>query len=255
MKLTILGSSGSVGAPGNPASGYLVNVDNSPGVVLDMGPGTLAALQEVHEPSDVHVVFSHLHADHCLDFPSLIVWRRWHPTNAATGRHLCHGPSNTIDHLGDLSSDDLEEVDDFSDTFAFSPWELGREHIIDRVSITPFKAVHPVEAYALRIQEHTTGKVIAYSGDSSWTESLVDCARDADIFVCEATWGANDSGRPGGMHLSGTEAGRLARLAGAKRLLLVHIPPWGDPEETVEAARAEFDGPIRLGTPGMVLEV
>lgn len=255
MKLTILGSSGSVGAPGNPASGYLVTVDNSPGVVLDLGPGTLASLQEIHDPSNAHVVFSHLHADHCLDFPSLVVWRRWHPTAAATSRHLCHGPSNTIAHLGDLSSDDLTEIDDFSDTFAFSPWELGQEHIIDRVSITPFRAVHPVEAYALRVEEHTTGKTIAYSGDSSWSDSLVDCARDADIFVCEATWGANDSGRPGGMHLSGAEAGRLARLAGAKRLLLVHIPPWGDPEETVAAAQAEYDGPIKLGTPGMVLEV
>lgn len=254
MKLTILGSSGSVGGPQNPASGYLLTVDNSPGIVIDIGPGVLGALQEVHDPSDAHVVFSHLHADHCLDFPSLVVWRRWHPTNAAVSRHLCHGPSNTIEHLGDLSSDDLEEIDDFSDTFAFSPWRLREEHIVDRVSITPFEAVHPVEAYALRIEEHTTGKTVAYSGDSSWSESLVDCARDADLFLCEATWCAEEAGRPGGMHLSGAEAGRIARLAGVKKLVLVHIPPWGDVPSALAAARSEFDGPVEFGEPSAVYE-
>ncbi|HKM25797.1 MAG TPA: MBL fold metallo-hydrolase, partial [Corynebacterium sp.] len=44
------------------------------------------------------------------------------------------------------------------------------------------------------------------------------------------------------------------RLAGAKRLILVHIPPWGDEEATLAAARAEYDGPIEVGHPGQVIE-
>ena len=57
------------------------------------------------------------------------------------------------------------------------------------------------------------------------------------------------------MHLSGGEAGRAARLAGAKRLVIVHVPPWLDPEESVAAAAKEFDGPVEFGTPGTVYEV
>ena len=30
------------------------------------------------------------------------------------------------------------------------------------------------------------GKVIAYSGDTEWTEALIDIGRDADLFICEA---------------------------------------------------------------------
>ncbi|AKK09565.1 MBL fold metallo-hydrolase [Corynebacterium testudinoris] len=254
MKLTILGSSGSVGAPQNPASGYLVSVDNSPSVIIDMGPGVLAALQDVQDPSDAHVVFSHLHPDHSLDFPSLLVWRRFHPTDPARGRNLCFGPSTTESFFGPLSADPPVISDDMSDTFAFTPWTLGEEHLLGRVSITPFPAVHPVEAYSLRIREHSSGTVIAYSGDTGWNDQLIECARGADLFLCEATWSDREDDVPPDMHLSGLEAGRAARLAGVGKLMLVHMPPWADPFSALAAARREFDGPIEIGLPGMVIE-
>ena len=71
MKLTILGCSGSVPTADNPASGYVVSFDNAPSIILDMGSGTLGQLAQLQDPCDAHVAFSHLHADHCLDFPSL----------------------------------------------------------------------------------------------------------------------------------------------------------------------------------------
>lgn len=254
MKVTILGSSGSLGGPTNPASGYLVTTDNSPAVLMDIGPGALGKLQEIQDPCDAHVVLSHLHADHCLDFPSLLVWRRFHPTAPAKGRNLCFGPSKTLTHLGRLSADGPGEIDDMSDTFAFAPWQIGEEHILDRISIEPFAAVHPVESYSLRLTEHTSGRTLAYSGDTGWTDELIECARGADLFLCEATWcGGEDF--PPSMHLTGHQAGRAARLAGVKKLVLVHIPPWGDIDATLEAARSEFDGPIEIGSQGLVLEV
>ena len=104
MKLTILGCSGSVPTAQNPASGYLLSFDNAPSIVLDMGPGTLAQLEQQQDPCDAHVAFSHLHADHCLDFPSLMVWRRFHPTAPAASRNMCFGPKATPTHLGRLSA-------------------------------------------------------------------------------------------------------------------------------------------------------
>lgn len=252
MKLTILGCSGSTGAPNNPASGYFVQVDNAPGIVLDMGPGVLAKLQEYANPAEQHLMLSHLHADHCLDVPSLLVWRRYHPTARSTGRNLLHGPAATIDHIGPMS---LEGVDDLADTFAFTPWQARQPFLVDRVQITPFPVIHPVETYALRVVEATTGKTIAYSADSAYTDELIDCARDADIFLCEATWGDSSLGKAPDMHMSGAEAGLIASRAGAKKLVLVHIPPWGDPEGALRAARENFDGEVVVGQSGMVLEV
>lgn len=251
MKLTILGCSGSLPAPGNPASGYLISVDNAPSVVMDLGPGTLAALQQYQNPADAHVVFSHLHADHCTDFPSLLVWRRYHAEMAAKGRNLCFGPSYTPTHLGRLTSDDPNGLDDFSDTFAFSPWTSGQAEIVDKLEITPFSVEHPVEAYALRVTHRPSGRTICYSGDTAYTPNLVEAARDVDYFFCEAGWGPCGNDKPVGMHMSGVDCGRAAREAGAKTLVLVHIQPWADKEATIAAARTEFDGEIILGAAGM----
>ncbi|PFG28115.1 MBL fold metallo-hydrolase [Corynebacterium renale] len=251
MKVTILGSSGSLAAPGNAASGYFIQPDaDTPGVIMDLGPGTLAELQNIGDPSQAHVLFSHLHADHCLDFPSLLVWRRYHPDAAAKGRNLLHGPSTTPVHLGRISSDEQPDgVDDFSDTFAFAAWEHGRQEIVEKLLVTPYEAVHPVEAYAIRVEEPSTGASLAYTGDSAWTDNLVDAARGVDLLLAEATWGNTCEGKVRGMHLCGHEAGALARKAGAKRLVVVHVPPWIDPQEAVDAAAEEFDGPIEFGHP------
>ncbi|AKK03851.1 MBL fold metallo-hydrolase [Corynebacterium epidermidicanis] len=255
MKLTIIGCSGSLGSPAGPASGYLVQAPGAPGVLMDMGPGVLAELQKVVNPSEVHVVFSHLHADHCLDFPSLTVWRRYHPSLAAQGRNLLFGPAATVEKLGRLTSDAEGHVDEMADTFAFTPWQARRAELIDRVQITPFPTVHPIESYGLRLVEATTGKVIAYSGDSAYTEELVACAQGADVFLCEATWGATSMGKAPDMHMCGGEAGLLASRAGVKQLILVHIPPWGDPEGAVRAARENFDGEVIVGEAGMEFEI
>lgn len=255
MEVRILGSSGSVSGPTNPTSGYLVRPESSADevptpVLVDCGPGVLSQLQQVTDPAHTHVVFSHLHADHCLDFPSLLVWRRFHPTSPSMMKHHLIGPVDTPNHLGRLTADEPDTIEDMDDTFFFRAWRDKQPEDIAGLRITPYHAVHPIEAYSLRIEESATGAVVAYSGDSDWTENLVECARDADLFLCEATWCSSSEGKAPGMHMSGREAGRAARLAEAKHLVLIHIPPWGDPEAALEAARTEYEGPVTLGLAG-----
>ena len=138
MQLTILGCSGSLGAPGNPASSYVISVPGETDVVMDFGPGALAAMQERFDPAAAHVVFSHLHADHCSDFPSLLVWRRYHPTAPAAERHRLIGPSYAPEHFGRMSADGPGELDDISDTFDFTAWRAGQPEHLSGLTITPF---------------------------------------------------------------------------------------------------------------------
>ena len=51
------------------------------------------------------------------------------------------------------------------------------------------------------------------------------------------------------MHLSGTQAGQVAREAGVKRLLITHVPAWYDGEDLLAEARAQYDGPAELVRP------
>ena len=55
------------------------------------------------------------------------------------------------------------------------------------VDVTPYPVVHgesggPFLAYRVEAE----GRVIAYSADTEWTETLIPAARDADLFIAEA---------------------------------------------------------------------
>jgi ribonuclease BN (tRNA processing enzyme) len=58
--------------------------------------------------------------------------------------------------------------------------------IVGPVVATAYQVIHPsgAPAYALRVEYGD--KVIAYSGDTEWTDTLVDAARGADLFISEA---------------------------------------------------------------------
>ena len=88
---------------------------------------------------------------------------------------------------------------------------------------------------------------MTYSGDTDACAGLVEAAREADLFLCEAAFQeGRDEVR--GVHLTGRRAGEAAQRAGARRLVLTHLQPWNDTEVTLDEARATYTGPIELAT-------
>ena len=252
MKITVLGCSGSVVGPDSPASGYLLSAPGTPPLLMDCGGGVLGALQRYADPNRVHVLLSHLHADHCLDLPGLFVWRRYHPTPAPS-RGLMFGPSDTWTRLAAASSPLGGDLDDFTDIFEVRPWVDGEAVSIGDLSVLPRRVSHPTESYGLRITD-PGGATLVYSGDTGVCESLIELAGGADVFLCEASW-TDSPDRPRHLHLSGAEAGRVAKRAGVRELLLTHIPPWTSREDVIGEAKAEFDGPVHAVVPGETIEV
>ncbi len=252
MRITILGCSGSVVGPDSPASGYLLTAPDTPPLVLDFGGGVLGALQRYADPNEVHILLSHLHADHCLDLPGLFVWRRYHPT-PAKGQGILYGPSDTWSRLAAASSPVGGELDDFSDIFDIRHWSDGEAVRFGALTVLPRLVTHPTESYGLRITD-PSGATLVYSGDTGVCDSLVELASGADVFLCEASW-THAPERPPHLHLSDTEAGRMAKLAGVGELLLTHIPPWTSREDVISEAKAEFDGPVHAVVCGENIDV
>lgn len=253
MRLTIIGCAGSFPGPESAASCYLVEAPHQGRtfrLVVDLGNGAVGPLQRHTELDAIDAVaLSHLHADHCLDMCGLYVARKYHPSGERR-RIPVYAP---VDAPGRLArAYDLPAEPGMNGQFDFHAWADGVPVRIGPFTVRASRVDHPVEAFALRIE--CDGRVLAYSGDTGPTPALVDVARDAHLFLCEASF-VESSQNPPGLHLTGAEAGRAAREAGAERLLVTHVPAWIDRAEVERDARVTFRGPLELVHAGAVYEV
>ena len=111
---------------------------------------------------------------------------------------------------------------------------------------------HPVETYGMRIS--AGGRTVAYSADSGACDELVKLAREADLFLCEASYLEGDDNPPD-IHLTGKEAGAHAARADVGRLVLTHLVPWGDADRTLGEATTAFSGDIAVASTCAVFDI
>jgi ribonuclease BN (tRNA processing enzyme) len=222
VRLTVIGSSPAWPNPGAAHSGYLV--EGAGPLLLDCGPGVLARLcANGGWPAVDAVVLTHFHLDHCGD---LVPWVWGSSHHARQGARpprpqllIPPGGRERLERFGAL----FGAPEMFGWAFEIEEYPEGRAFEAAGHSVTAVRVPHfEAEAFALRVSG--AGTVLAYSGDSAPCDQLAGIARDADLFVCEATLlsGEHD-GNPRG-HLSFDEAEGLFERAGAERLLVTHRP-------------------------------
>ncbi|WP_016696697.1 MBL fold metallo-hydrolase [Actinoalloteichus spitiensis] len=257
MLLTVLGCAGSVPSPTSPASGYLVTTGRTR-VALDLGNGTYGPLTGHVDPIDLDaVLLSHLHADHCADMAALVVSLRYQPRPSRAARRLpVYAPRGAARRLASLYAAEPEEAatTDLTDVLDFRDLDdlAGTPARIGDLEINAFPVPHACPAFGFRVRHGD--RVLAYTGDTGGGPTVRRLAEQADLLLAEATW-PDRPGTPPGLHLSGRQAGELARRAGARRLLVTHVAPWEEaPAVAAEAARA-FGGPTELASPGVRHEV
>ena len=232
MRLTVVGCSGSGPGPTSPASCYLVEHDGFR-LVLDLGNGAFGPLQSYVDPGEVDAVFlSHLHADHCLDIAPFVVWHRYAMTGARR-RVPLYAPVGADRRLALAYSDDGDPLTDVFDFVFVGPGSFT----IGPFEVTTARTAHPVECYAIRLS--VGGRSLVYTGDTGPCQGVVELARGADVLLAEAAH-PQVEGLPGGLHLTGRQAGEHAGAAGVGRLLLTHVPAWVDRIGQLAAASSVF---------------
>ena len=192
-------------------------------MLLDCGPGVLGRLREESVWPEVDAIaITHWHLDHWGD---LVPWV-WGTFYLSANRPMTKpalwvqpGGAEFLASLGER----LGFPDMFERTFELTEYEPDTPFSIGKLSVTPTRVPHyRLETYAFRVQSN--GAVLAYSGDSAPSPQLEHAARDADLFVCEATLLRGDlDGEPRG-HLSLDEAVAAFEASNAKRLLVTHRP-------------------------------
>jgi ribonuclease Z len=102
------------------------------------------------------------------------------------------------------------------------------------------------------------GRRLVISGDTRPCEAVVEAARDADVLIHESTFSDDEQQRAlETRHSTAREAGRVAKAAGARRLILTHLSSRHDtdPSRLLAQARAEYPGPVEVAHDGMTVEV
>jgi ribonuclease BN (tRNA processing enzyme) len=214
VRLRVVGCSPAWPNPGGAHAGYLIESDGGR-LLLDCGPGVLSRLRlDGRWPHLDAIVISHLHLDHCGD---LVPWVWGALAGHADGERpeLYLPPGG----LGRLTA--FADEDQFGEVFRIARYTDRVPFAAAGTTITPIRVAHASEpTWGLRVERG--GSVLAYSADTSPTPALAELARDADVFLCEATLSEPETGPGPRYHLTAADARAAASDAGARRLLLTH---------------------------------
>jgi ribonuclease BN (tRNA processing enzyme) len=195
------------------------------------------------DPADIDaLIISHMHVDHCADIFPLYHYLRFGASarppltlivpEGAVDRLAAFVDFGGGSHLHDVFDPVTptgEPMDIGSMTFRFGP------------------ADHPVPT--LQIRAEAEGRSLAYSADTGTGSDLISLARGANTLLAEASFQGPD--KPAPHHLTAAEAGEIARRAEVERLILTHLMPTLDAQQSIAEAAAEFHGDVMVAAPGL----
>ena len=234
MNLKVIGYWGAYPEANSATSCYVVS-DNQSKIVLDLGSGALSKLMKYEDINEIDdFVITHFHYDHFVDvyplqFNAMIqqnIGKRIEPINIYTPIDNMY--SNTMSYKNSTRNIMFNEGPIFD---------------INGFMVTFLKTNHVIESYAVKIKKN--GKTLVYTGDTAWSDKLVEFSQNADLLVCEASLFDGMKGKVEG-HLTAGEAGKLAELSKVKKLLLTHFPHFGIHELLKKQATNNYNGEIIL---------
>ncbi len=196
IKVTLLGT-----APGPPVrlrqyqATTLVEA-NGETLLFDCGRGVLLRLEQAGVPTEsvTKLFLTHLHSDHVVDIPDLLLT----PWAARTARKLpleVWGPAGTVsmmDHLQKAFAFDIHVRRDVDEKFSpegikVIAHDIGEGLIYQKngVSVTAFLVDHgPVKpAFGYRVDY--AGHSVVLSGDTRPSDNVVKHGKNADVLIHE----------------------------------------------------------------------
>jgi ribonuclease BN (tRNA processing enzyme) len=228
-----------------PCSGYLLQAGGA-NVLVDIGGGTLGALQNLIRLDDLHAVWiSHLHADHFGDMP--LLYYAFAFSTRAMRKIPVLGPVGWAARVeAFVKSSNDHDMRNF-----FQVVELKDRGIaeIGDLRIQARAVEHGIPAFGMTAKYGN--RQLTYTGDSGPCENLVTMANGSRVLVANCF--ATEIEIPS-VHLTPEDAGLVAAHAGVSRLVLAHLGPGLSEQDAIERAATTYRGAIEVARPGVTLE-
>lgn len=186
VEILFLGSGDAFGSGGRFQTCFHVRAEATQ-FLIDCGASSLIAMKRFGvDPSSLDIILlSHLHGDHFGGLPFLILDAQF---SRRTRPLVIAGPPGVEARVRDAMEVLFPGSSAVQRKFIVQFAELaeGSETVLGPLSVIPYRVVHPSGAPSFALRVTCGGKVIGYSGDTEWTDTLVQAARGADLFICEA---------------------------------------------------------------------
>ncbi len=220
MQVRFVGCGDAFGSGGRSNTCFHVTGEGA-NFLIDCGASALPALKRfgvAREDIDL-ILITHFHGDHFGGLPFLLleaqITRRTRPLAIAGPEGIEMRLRQVMEALFENSSKTKQRFD--LSVVALNP---GQTRTFGPAKVTPYPVVHGESGgpfFAYRVE--AAGRIITYSGDTEWTETLIPAAREADLFIAEAYY--FDKIVKNHLSLKTLEA-HLAEIR-PKRLILTHM--------------------------------
>jgi len=222
MKLTVVGSGDAFGSGGRFNTCFMIETQGRT-VLLDFGASSLVALKaQSIDPTDIDaIILTHLHGDHFGGLPFLFLDYQF--LGQRTRPLVIAGPPGARARI-DAS---LEVFFPRSSATRWRfPWEVvelppnGTSEFAG-LTITTTEVIHFSGAPSTGVRISDGRSILAYSGDTEWTDALLPLADGADLFIVECY----EHARVVTGHISWSIlTAKLSDLR-ARRIMITHMNP------------------------------
>ncbi len=255
MKLTVLGSGTSVPHPRRSASAHWLETETGTLLLDCSGPAVHRMAEEGCDWAGLDAVWvSHFHLDHVGGLAPFLFGTKYAPqTQGRTKPLTVYGPRGTEELLRKF--DEAGDYKLFEQPFPLEVREVSPRtefDIFDGLRAETFSTPHTRESLAVRLTETAVGASLVYTSDTGYTEALARFAHGANLFLMECSFFRS---KPVETHLELSDAMRLARLAGARRVMLAHLYPEWDGIDIAAEAKKLWDGDTVEARDGLRLEI
>lgn len=252
MEVTVVGS-GTVVPRADRRQSCVVVRTGGETLIFDLGAGAVRGM--VHAGLDPfavdHIFFTHFHPDHTVDVVTLLFAINYGAGEERTRPLHITGPRPFEEFWTSILS-------------VWGPWMRG--NYPTEISELPLECRSPLDLPGCRLSwaraRHRPESIsyrldsengaFVYSGDTEYTESVVDLARGAHTLLIECSF-PDDVPVPG--HLTPSGVSRIASEAGVERVVLTHIYPAAERLDLISEVGRGYDGEVIVAKDGLKFQV
>lgn len=230
-------------------------------ILIDACPSAMMALlnQDVDPIQVSTICFTHMHADHYMGLPALLL--HWRVRTNSLGGLTIVGPKPTVRAaveraLNYVFHDSRDMHAEIAELPKIVELEGDSVYETEEFRIAAMDSDHAVPGLCYHITHKASGKSVGFTGDTRYIPSFGPFFKDADLLLHECSFGAGPlpEGNIVCRHASAQEAVQVCNEAGVKKLLLTHtFEP--NREAAMAYAKEHLCIPVEWAVPYKTFEV